>query len=281
MAFRRLGLGVRHDRGMRIDSPGLVTDLELLRLQGSTVTDHGDHLVVRTEANPTFWWGNFVLVLGEARSAEVDRWVARFEEEFPDAQHRAVGFAQPGGDTDAWAARGWQVESDVDLATTAVPTATDAPDGVPALSAGSKLRALATDDDWEQSAQVGARDTSEVQREGRLVFERRRVTAQRGLVASGRARWFGAFDGDRLVARLGIVRLGDLARYQEVVTLESHRRRGLAGALVRAAGTWAFEDPAVGQLVIVAEDGGPAIGLYQRAGFAEVARHVGVSRPPA
>ncbi len=94
MASRRLGLGVRHDRGMRIDSPGLVTDLELLRLQGSTVTDHGDHLVVRTEANPTFWWGNFVLVLGEARSAEVDRWVARFEEEFPDAHHRAVGFAQ-------------------------------------------------------------------------------------------------------------------------------------------------------------------------------------------
>ncbi len=82
------------------------------------------------------------------------------------------------------------------------------------------------------------------------------------------------------MARLGIVRLGDLARYQDVVTLESHRRRGLAGALVRAAGEWALDDPAVGQLVIVAEDGGPAIGLYQRAGFAEVARHVGVSRAP-
>ena len=274
VASRRLGLGVRHDRGMRIDSPGLVTDLELLRLQGGAVTDHGDHLVVRTEANPTFWWGNFVLVLGEPRSAEVDRWVARFEEEFPDAQHRAVGFAHDGGDTDAWAARGWEVEGDVDLATTVLPTAADAPDGI-------GLRALTSDDDWEQSAQVGARDTSEAQREGRLVFERRRVTAQRGLVESGRARWFGAFEGDRLVARLGIVRLGDLARYQDVVTLESHRRRGLAGALVRAAGEWAFEDPAVGQLVIVAEDGGPAIGLYQRAGFAEVARHVGVSRPPA
>jgi len=265
---------------MRLDSPGLTTDLELLRLQGSTVTDHGDHLVVRTEANPTFWWGNYVLVLGEPRAAEVDRWVARFEEEFPDARHRAVGFARDGGDTDAWAARGWEVESDVDLATTAVPTAAEAPDGIPAHSAGSTLRALATDDDWEQSAQGGARDTSEAQREGRLVFERRRVTAQRGLVDSGRARWFGAFDGDRLVARLGIVRLGDLGRYQDVVTLESHRRRGLAGALVRAAGEWAFEDPAVGRLVIVAEDGGPAIGLYWRAGFSEVARHVGVSRAP-
>jgi ribosomal protein S18 acetylase RimI-like enzyme len=144
-----------------------------------------------------------------------------------------------------------------------------------------RLRVLTSDDDWEQSAQVGGRDTPEAQRERRLVFERRRVTAQRALVDSGRARWFGAFDGDRLVARLGMVRLGGLARYQDVVTLESHRRQGLAGALVRVAGEWAFEDPAVGELVIVAEDGGPAIGLYQRAGFTEVARHVGVSRAPA
>jgi ribosomal protein S18 acetylase RimI-like enzyme len=259
---------------VRIDSPGLTTDLDLLRLQGSAVTDHGDHLVVRTEANPTFWWGNYVLVGAAARADEVDRWVARFEEEFPEAQHRAVAFAQAGGDTDAWAARGWEVESDVDLATTQVPVAGDVPDGM-------RLRALTTDDDWEQSAQVGGRDTPEAQRERRLVFERRRVTAQRALVDSGRARWFGAFDGDRLVARLGLVRLGGLARYQDVVTLESHRRHGLAGALVRVAGEWAFEDPAVGELVIVAEDGGPAIGLYQRAGFTEVARHVGVSRAPA
>ena len=39
---------------MEVTSPGLVTDLALLELQGSTVTDRGDHLVVRTDANPTF-----------------------------------------------------------------------------------------------------------------------------------------------------------------------------------------------------------------------------------
>ncbi|CAN7536921.1 GNAT family N-acetyltransferase [Terrabacter sp. LjRoot27] len=259
---------------MRIDSPGLTTDLDLLRLQGSTVTDHGDHLVVRTPANPTFWWGNFLLVPTAARSDEVERWTSRFVAELPDAHHRAIAFTQPGGDTEAWAAHGWDVEVDVDLATTSVPAPATAPDGI-------LLRALETDDDWEQSAHVGGSDTPEDRRDGRLVFERRRAAAQRALVESGRARWFGAFDGDRLVANLGIVRLGDLARYQDVVTLESHRRRGIAGALVRAAGEWALEDPAVGRLVIVAEDGGPAIGLYQRAGFAEVARHVGVSRAPS
>ncbi|NUO35181.1 MAG: hypothetical protein HOQ27_08965, partial [Dermatophilaceae bacterium] len=49
---------------------------------------------------------------------------------------------------------------------------------------------------------------------------------------------------------LGIVRLDGLARYQDVVTLAMHRRRGIAGALVRAAGEWPFDDPSVTRLVI-------------------------------
>ena len=256
---------------MELTSPGLVTDLALLELQGSTVTDHGDHLVVRTDANPTFWWGNFVLVAGPARAADLDHWVATFEREHPDAAHRAIAFTEVGGDTGAWAERGWDVETDVDLATTAAPVGADATDGI-------RVRELVSDDDWEQSAEVGGSDTPADRRDGRLEFERRRAAAQRGLVESGRARWFGAFDGDRLVSNLGIVRLDGLARYQDVVTLASHRRRGIAGALVRAAGRWALEDPSVSRLVIVADVDGPARGLYERAGFAEVARHVAVSR---
>ena len=256
---------------MEVTSPGLVTDLALLELQGSTVTDRGDHLVVRTDANPTFWWGNFVLVSGPARAADLDHWVATFEREHPDAAHRAIAFSEVGGDTAAWVEQGWDVEVDVDLATTTVPSGGAAPDGI-------RLRELVSDDDWEQSAEVGGSDTPTDRRDGRLEFERRRAAAQRGLAESGRARWFGAFEGDRLVSNLGIVRLDGLARYQDVVTLATHRGRGIAGALVRAAGAWALEDPSVTRLVIVADLDGPARGLYERAGFVEVARHVAVSR---
>ena len=256
---------------MDLTAPGLRTDLALLELQGSTVTDRGDHFVVRTPANPTFWWGNFVLVDGPARAAELDHWVATFEREHPDAAHRAIAFTEVGGDTAAWAEQGWDVETDVDLATATLPSGEEAPDGI-------RVRELVTDDDWEQSAEVGGSDTPADRRDGRLEFERRRAAAQRGIVESGRARWFGAFDGDRLVSNLGIVRLDGLARYQDVVTRTTHRRRGIAGALVRAAGEWALEDPSVTRLVIVADVDGPARGLYERAGFVEVARHVAVSR---
>jgi GNAT superfamily N-acetyltransferase len=262
------------DRFVDLTTPGLMSDLALLQLQGSTVTDHGDHVVVRTEANPTFWWGNFVLVDGSARSDEIDRWTDRFEQEHPVAAHRAIAFTEAGGETDAWAEQGWDVEVDVDLTTTSEPSGGDLPDGI-------RLRELVSDDDWEQSAAVGASGTPAERRDGRLVFERRRAAAQRSLVDTGRARWFGAFDGDLLVSNLGIVRLDGLARYQDVVTLVSHRRRGIAGALVRAAGAWALEDAAVTALVIVADLDGPARGLYERAGFVEAARHVAVSRSAA
>ncbi|NUO90737.1 MAG: GNAT family N-acetyltransferase [Dermatophilaceae bacterium] len=80
------------------------------------------------------------------------------------------------------------------------------------------------------------------------------------------------------MSNLGIGRLDGLSRYQDVVTLATHRRRGIAGALVRAAGEWAFEDPSITRLVIVADLDGPPGALYERAGFVEVARHVAVSR---
>ncbi|MEO7753443.1 MAG: GNAT family N-acetyltransferase, partial [Terracoccus sp.] len=153
-----------------------------------------------------------------------------------------------GGDTEACAARGWDVAPEVDLTTAVLPVAADAPDGI-------QLCPLRGNDDWEQPAHLGVSSASEAEDACLLVFERRRAAAQRGLVESGRARCFGAFDGDGLVTRLGLVRLGDRARYQDVATLESYRRQGIAGALVRAAGEWALEDPSVGQLVIVAAGG--------------------------
>ena len=47
---------------MDVESLGYRTDLALLRLGGSTIEDRGDHLVVRSPYNPTFYWGNFLLL---------------------------------------------------------------------------------------------------------------------------------------------------------------------------------------------------------------------------
>ena len=51
------------DRGlMDIRSLGFRTDLRLLEMTGSEIEDRGTHLVIRTPANPTYFWGNFLLL---------------------------------------------------------------------------------------------------------------------------------------------------------------------------------------------------------------------------
>ena len=51
---------------MDIRSLGFRTDLRLLEMTGSVIEDRGTHLVVRTPANPTYFWGNFLLLRAAA-----------------------------------------------------------------------------------------------------------------------------------------------------------------------------------------------------------------------
>jgi hypothetical protein len=44
-------------------SLGWRSDLVFARFDGEVV-DRGNHLLVRTPGNPTFWWGNFLLFAG-------------------------------------------------------------------------------------------------------------------------------------------------------------------------------------------------------------------------
>ena len=76
---------------MRVKSLGFQTDLALRVLEGAEVTDRGDYLVVRSPGNPTFYWGNFLLLAGWPEPGTGDAWLARFAAEFPQAEHVALG----------------------------------------------------------------------------------------------------------------------------------------------------------------------------------------------
>jgi len=60
-------------------------------LEGSKAEDRGDYLVVSTPQNPTYWWGNFLLLAQPPQPGEARKWLARFAEEFPAASHVALG----------------------------------------------------------------------------------------------------------------------------------------------------------------------------------------------
>lgn len=241
--------------------PGWATDLAVLTLTGSTVQDRGDHLVVRTPANPGYRWGNFVLVTDPGAVAEADRWVTAFGTHFPDADWLAIGLVRSPEDHGAWRAHGLAVEVDGVLTTSSPPR--EAP-----LPAGSTARRL-HGDDWDrvlERALAENRRTGKEDPAAHQAYARRLVSARRELSERDQAAFFGAFVGGQLVADLGIVRCGADARYQSVSTDDAHRGRGLASHLLGVAARWAGER-GCRRWVIVTEADNPAARVYRRAGF--------------
>ncbi|MBP6526283.1 MAG: hypothetical protein KA249_12835, partial [Dermatophilaceae bacterium] len=74
--------------------PGWATDLAILKLSGSTIEQHADHLVVRSPHNPGCHWGNCVFVTDPDAVDDADRWVAVFTSAFPEAGWVAIGLTR-------------------------------------------------------------------------------------------------------------------------------------------------------------------------------------------
>lgn len=243
------------------------TDLMLRCAEGAVVIDRGDHLVVRTPDNPLFHWGNFLLLArAPSSAAEAEHWLGVFAEEFPDARHRSFGIdPRPDppatvADLDGFAAVGLEVGADDLLVATEVE--------MPARPSAAEIRPLSSDHDWHQRVELAMSLWAAEMGPSYEPFVRRATSAARALTETGAGRWYGAFVDGRLVADLGIFRTVDrLGRYQSVATHPDHRRRGLAGTLLHAAGRYAIDELGCRALVIVAEADGDAGRIYRRQGF--------------
>jgi GNAT superfamily N-acetyltransferase len=257
-----------------VTSLGFRTDVALRVLEGAEVADRGDHLVVRTPANPGFWWGNFVLLAAPPGPGTASTWLARFAAEFPAARHVAFGVDTTDGPAAAPAdflAAGLEPQRATVLTCTAIRPP-------PQPNAEAEFRPLASDADWRQSGDLGLRCYGD---DGSPEYRDRRIAARRRLTRTGRGAWFGAFSGGRLVAQLGMCDAGGgLARYQDVETDPAARRQGLAGTLVWHAGRYGHEILGAGTLVIVADPAGVAIRVYRACGFADRERQFTLERPP-
>jgi GNAT superfamily N-acetyltransferase len=244
-------------------------------LEGSQVEDRCDYLVIRTPRNPTYWWGNFLL-LAAPQPGQATRWIEAFTSEFPAAGHVAIGVDV----TEISAVDiGEYVAQDLLLERSSVLTAQElAEPSRPNRQA--VYRELSGDGDWQQSADL--RDVVNAGEPGSdPEFLHARLAAERTLTEAGHGSWFGAFVDGALVAQLGIITDGSgVARYQNVETHPKWRRRGLAGSLVWQAGRHGRDTLGASTLVIVADPHADAIRVYRTLGFADAETQVGFERPP-
>lgn len=264
---------------MKVTSLGYRTDLALLQLGGTLVEDCGDHLVVRSRHNPTYWWGNFLLLAQVPEPDACDGWLDRFAAAFPAAGHVALGFDGTDGAADElepFTLRGFTAEAQTVMTATAVhPPAHQ--------NRTADLRQLESDDDWAQSVELRIRcQDATYEPTAHRIFVTAKAQTNRGLTRAGHGGWFGAFVDGRLVAQLGLLTAGGgLARFQSVETDPEFRRQGLAGSLVHQASRFGFDELAVRTLVMVADPNYFAIDLYRAVGFAPTETQLQIERQPA
>jgi GNAT superfamily N-acetyltransferase len=219
------------------------------------VIDHGAYLVVRTRDNPSYHLGNCLVLDLPPRIGEVGAWKQVFDDEFrdlPAVRHVALRWQGDPAPLVELVVAGFKIEI------TGVWTAAAIAPAQTAL----EVRALRADEMPAVSALTFsiADDHSEAYRQ----FLNRRTAWTARMIERGAATWYGAFDGSALVGSLGLVTFDRIARFQDVQTEATHRRRGVASSLLAAAARTNID-----RYVILAEPNSDAARVYKRAGFVE------------
>jgi ribosomal protein S18 acetylase RimI-like enzyme len=271
---------------VRVDELGLGWRSHLLACRfGAEIVERDDCIVLRSPSNPSYYWGNCLILPEAPRDADMTHWLRRFDEEVAAAQplstHRAFGVdaAALPHPLPSW--RGAGVD-EID----AMAVLTLEPAGLAAAplvrdTAGLRLRALDLPDEFELTvaAQVAARDAT-FEAEAYRVFRRGAMQRVAAMQAAGIAEWFGAMVGGVLAADCGLVHDGRLGRFQFVETQVAWRRRGLCRALVHHVCRHAFGVLGLQRLVMCADPHDVAIGIYRSVGFVQVERHWCLQRRP-
>jgi RimJ/RimL family protein N-acetyltransferase len=251
---------------MNIRSLGYRTDLIFPAFDGEII-DRGNYTVIRTPTCANFYWGNFLLFDAPPTAASIDTWPALFADEIgtpPTTNHIAFGWDTVEGETgdnQPFIDAGYELSENVILAASTL-------DEPPHPNREIAIRRFTETWEWEAATVLQVLgDAGEHGVEGYTLYSTRQMARYRKMQDAGIGAWFGAFLGDTLVGSLGVFRDGPIARYQHVDIHPDHRRQGICGTLVHAAGQYAFDDMGAKTLVMIADENYHAARIYESVGF--------------
>lgn len=263
--------------------PGWATDFILHRFDAEVI-ERDDCLVVRTPANPTYYWGNCLVLPRLPADDELAHWLARFDAEItqrqPASRHVAIGIDDEfrGERRPAWEAAGFalKVNHMLALAAGAQPPLPRAPRG------DVLLRPLDLATEGEALVEVEMTDAEGFEPVGYRAYLLKQHERYLAMQDAGLLHWFGLWCDGRLAATCGLMRnraaVGASGRFQRVVTHAQWRRRGLATSLVHGVCRWGFEQWRVRELYMGADPADVAIGIYRSVGFRDLSTGIGLQR---
>lgn len=260
---------------MKAQSLGIESDLIFHRRNGE-VLDRGGYLLVRTPTQPTYFWGNYLILPEPPTPVDLADLEITFRRELanqPLSSHCSFtwdsrGMSEPlaASSVQAFQERGYEYDVSVVLMASRVRRPAHP-------NFELEYRVLSSDDNWDQMLELQLKSRGEDFAEVPYrAFLRERVAAWRRLIAEGCGVWLGAFELDTLVADAGLFWAGSLGRFQNVETRESHRRRGICGTLVHRLCEYGFEKIGLTRLVMQADEEYHAARIYESLGFERLER---------
>jgi len=246
---------------------GTRSDLVVHRF-GVELLDGDGFVVVRTPANPIFYFGNLIF-LEQPNQRSVDDWIALFQNCFsdiPDINHCTLVWNKRDSSVD-WNSnlkdKGFQLE-DID-----VRSVTQSQWQKPEMLFPDELeiRDFNNESDWQQwfDLNLKNRDPAHTETDYIAFLEGQRFTYQR-LINEEQGFHSGIFtETGQLVAFAGLYFLNGLGRFQFVFTCPGHRRMGLCKHLLTFMAQRGFMSAE--QLIILADEHDHATKLYQNLGF--------------
>jgi ribosomal protein S18 acetylase RimI-like enzyme len=262
---------------------GWRTDAIPHRFDGELV-ERGDCLVVRTPSNPTFYWGNCLILPRLPADDDVAHWCRRFDVEIarrqPASRHVAIGVDDDfhGERRPAWEAAGFQLLVNVMLRLRdgELTAPARAPRGA------VQLRPLDLARESDALIEVEMTDAGGFEPAGYRAYLQDQHRRYRAMQSAGLMLWFGLWCEGVLAASCGLMReraaAGSEGRFQRVVTHSAWRRRGLASALVHGVARHALEQWRCGAVYMAADPDDVAVGIYRSLGFRDLSTGVGLQR---
>lgn len=256
------------------------TELDILSFD-ALIDERDEYIRIESPSSPSFFWGNFLLFPQPPAAGDLERWRELFRREFgAERMERHVTFGWDTtsgelGDVEDFVEAGFDIERLVTL------SLRDADAIVQPVNCNQQVqvRALETDDDWEQALenQVDCREDGHSE-DAYRTFAIDQMARRRAMVDEGLGRWFGAFLYGDLVADCGLFVFADgRARYQSVGTHPDYRRRGIAGRLIHDVTRIGFDEMGTTTQVIVADTEYHAARIYESIGFRPTDYGVGAS----
>jgi GNAT superfamily N-acetyltransferase len=254
------------------DRAGTLTDAQVQPV-GSMLIAHADCALARFDDRRDYWSGQAVIPHDPPASGDIEQWLARFIAELgrdvaSKGPLQRLRVSWETGDTEAWPGAtslvaGDTYERSIVLRGDAPPSTAPPP--------GLAIRPLASDADWAAAAQLSDAESGPVLGPTHGPFIRWRYAEYRRALDTDRTGAFwGAFDGPLLVGSLGLFESSTSMRFQDVNTRATHRRRGVASALISSALAPAFARNPDAFGIIAAIPDSPAERLYRSLGFREI-----------